>query len=154
MVALVQAACACLAILCYTPQRAPEQADTKPRVKLEFRRAEREPAEGLTEKTVEGTKKKVYLHKTADATNEDVAEARVAKDDRERPTIEITFTEQGARKMAKLSKEHTGKLLAIVIDGRVVSAPVIRDPFSAKAVIFGMFTKDEAEKLAKGIKGG
>jgi preprotein translocase subunit SecD len=135
------------------PLATTEKTDAKPRIKLEFRRAESKPAEGLTEKTVVGTTKKVYLHKTADATNEDVAEAGVAKDDQEHPTIEITFTEQGAKKMAKLSEQHKGKLLAIVIDGRVISAPIIRDPFSAKAVITGMFTKEEAEKLARGIKG-
>jgi preprotein translocase subunit SecD len=153
MVVLIQAISVFLALLCCTVQADPKKADAKPRIKLEFRRAESKAADGLTEKTVEGSKTKVYLHKTADATNEDVAQASVATDDQERPTIEITFTKQGARKIAKLTEEHKGKLLAIVIDGRVISAPIIRDPFSERAVITGTFSKEEAEKLARSIKG-
>lgn len=125
--------------------------DDKPKVKVEFRRAETRSANGLTEATVVGTKEKVYLHKTADATNADIAEARAAVDDNNKPFIEITFTKEGAKKMAALSEAQKNKPVAILIDGEVISAPIVRAKFSARAQITGKFTKEETEKLVKAI---
>src|SRR5439155_25881752 len=48
-----------------------DKPDEKPKVKIEFRRAETKPADGLTEAAVPGGKEKIYLHKTPDLTNED-----------------------------------------------------------------------------------
>jgi preprotein translocase subunit SecD len=122
------------------------------RVKVEFRRAESKPAEGLTEATVGNTKDKIYLHKTADATNEDLADARV--DTLNEPVaVIVVFTKEGAKKMAKLSEEHKGKRLAIVVDGKVISAPIVRAPFRAQATLTGLSNKEEAERIVKAVKG-
>lgn len=121
------------------------------KVKVEFRRAETKNAEGLVEAKVEGTRTKVYLHKEADATNKDIASARVFEGDNKKVLIEVTFTKDGAKKIATLSGEHKGKPVAVVIDGKVVCAPVLRAPLTDKAQISGSFTKDEAEKIVKGL---
>jgi preprotein translocase subunit SecD len=55
--------------------------------------------------------------------------------------------------MKKLTEEHRDKPLAVLVDGKVISAPVVKSVISDKAEITGKFTKDEVEKLAKGIKG-
>ena len=47
----------------------------KPVNKVEFRRAELTPAEGLIEATVVGSNKKVYLHKTVEISTADIAQA-------------------------------------------------------------------------------
>jgi preprotein translocase subunit SecD len=153
MIPLTQIVCVLLASLTCAPQAAADKPDKRPRVRLELRRAEAEPAEGLTEATVERTKKKVYLHKEADATNEDVAGARVIQDARQRPSIEITFTAAGAKKMARVCEEHQERPLAIVVDGKVISAPIVHSKFSTRAEISGMFTKEEAERIVKAING-
>jgi preprotein translocase subunit SecD len=124
-----------------------------PEVKVELRRAESKPADGLTEAKIAGTDQKVYLHKEAEITNEDIAEAKVITDERKDPAIEITFTKEGQKKMAKMTKDHKDKPLAILVDGKVVSAPIVKSEVSEKALITGKFTKEEAEKIAKGIKG-
>ena len=41
--------------------------------------------------------------------------------------------------------------MAILIDGQVVMAPVLRTPISASAVVTGNFTKAEAERIVNGI---
>lgn len=153
MAPLTQIVCVLLASLNCAPHAPAGNPDEKPRPRLELRRAEAKPAEGLTEATVAGTKVKVYLHKEADLTGEDVDKARASVDDQGRPAIEVIFTKEGARKMARLSERHAGKPLAILIDGKVVSAPVVRSKFSARALITGMFSEEEAEKLAKTITG-
>jgi preprotein translocase subunit SecD len=65
------------------------------------------------------------------------------------PEIQLTFTEQGARRFAEVTRQHTGKRLAIVIDGRIYSAPKVMDEVAGgKAVISGSFSWQEASQLA------
>ncbi len=126
----------------------------KPRIKFEFHRAETKPAEGLTESTVAGTNEKVYVYKFADITNQDIAEARIVKDDGPvSPAIKIIFTKEGAKKMAKLSEQHINKPLAIVVDGKVISAPIVKVRFSDQVLITGNFTKEQVDELVNGING-
>jgi preprotein translocase subunit SecD len=156
MLPLTQIVCVLLAGPTCGPQAAAEKSDKqdkRPRVRLELRRAEEEPAEGLTEATVERTKKKVYLHKKADATNEDVAGARVLQDAKQRLSIEITFTEAGAKKMARVCEEHQKRPLAIIADGKVITAPIVYSKFSKRVEISGEFTKEAAERIVKAING-
>ena len=119
--------------------------------KLELRRAETQPAEGLVEATITGTKTKIYLHKTVELSNADIESARVIGEDG--PSVEVTFTALGRGKAAKLSKEHRGKPLAILVDGKVVAAPVVRTDLGPAVLITGQFTKAEAGRLANGPNG-
>jgi len=127
-------------------QAAPQE---KPAVKIEFRLAEREPAPGLQEATVEGTTTKVYLHKDAGVTNADIAEARVEAEGS--PRVALTLTEAGKEKVAKLTGSHQGKPIAILVDGKVIAAPTVRDKITGNAVI-SVKTKEEAERIAKGLQ--
>jgi hypothetical protein len=123
--------------------------DDKPAVKIEFRLAEREPAAGLQEATVEGTTEKVYLHKEPGLTNEDIAEARVATEGR--PVVELTFTDKGKEKVAKLTGDHQGKPIAILVDGKVIAAPTVRATIRDKAML-SVKTKEEAARIARGLQ--
>jgi preprotein translocase subunit SecD len=124
-------------------------ADEKPAVKIEFRLAEREPAEGLVEAMVAGTKDKIYLHKGPGVTNEDIAEARLDPDGS--PKVLLTFTKTGKEKMTKFTEAHQGKPLAILVDGKVIAAPTVRSAIAGNAVI-SVRTKEEAERIAKGLQ--
>jgi preprotein translocase subunit SecD len=55
--------------------------------------------------------------------------------------------------MAKLSEQHKGKPLAVLVDGKVIGAPIVKAPFSGRALITGNFTKEEVDKLLRGING-
>jgi preprotein translocase subunit SecD len=121
------------------------------KVVVEFRRAETKPADGLAEAVIAGTTQKVYIPKTADATTADIAGAKAALDGGGNPAIDITFTKEGAKKMAALSEKHRDKPLAILINGKVVSAPIVRVKFSEQAQITGSFTQEEVDTLVKAI---
>jgi preprotein translocase subunit SecD len=57
---------------------------------------------------------------------DDVADAAVSWDPQtNRPEVLLTFTAEGARQFGELTSQRLGRKLAIVIDGMVVSAPVI-----------------------------
>src|ERR1700738_1974420 len=78
------------------------QHSSQPGIKVEFRLAETLQANGLTEEAVSGSGHKVYLHKEIVVTNWDILEAHVASQDALGYfDIFITFTEEGANKMAK-----------------------------------------------------
>ncbi len=71
------------------------------------------------------------------------------------PRISLTFNGPGAKAFAKLTREHTGERLAIVLDGQVLSAPNIREPIlSGRGEITGQFTYDEAALLALALRSG
>jgi preprotein translocase subunit SecD len=130
------------------------QSGDKSGVKFEMRLAEIEPGKGLTVATVEGSNRKIYLHKEAALTNKDIASALVSTDEGNKPAVDVRLTPEGAQKLAKLTEQNSGKPLAIMLGGKVIFAPTIRDTISdGKAVITGNFTKEEAAKIAKGIKG-
>lgn len=130
----------------------PVLSQEPPRPRVEFRRAETARAEGLVEAVVVGTKQSVYLHKTAELTGTDVEVARVAGDARD-VSIEITFTDAGAKKAGKLSETHADRPLAVVVDGKVIAAPVVRAKLGRTIRVTGSFTQEEAAKLVKGING-
>ncbi len=131
---------------------APVLADDSPKPKVEFRRAETTAANDLTVATVAGTKNKVYLYKSADLTAADIDSAAVAGDAKN-PVIKMTFTEAGAKKAAKMSEDHINKPVAIVVDGKVLAAPVVRVKLGASISISGQFTEDEAKKIVTAING-
>lgn len=65
------------------------------------------------------------------------------------PYVSLEFNSEGAKKFAKITEANVGKRLAIVLDGKVQSAPVIREAIpSGQAQITGRFTQEEANDLA------
>jgi preprotein translocase subunit SecD len=73
----------------------------------------------------------------------------------EPPYVAITLTGRGAEIFERLTGDHVNERLAIVLDGRVQSAPVIRDRIGGgRAVIEGNFTLDEARDLAIVLRAG
>jgi RNA polymerase sigma factor (sigma-70 family) len=66
--------------------------------------------------------------------------------------IDITFTDAGAKRFAKVTRQNIGKRLAIIIDGRLYSAPTIRAEIrDGKAEVSGNFSEAEANDLAAKI---
>jgi antitoxin (DNA-binding transcriptional repressor) of toxin-antitoxin stability system len=121
-------------------------------VRFEVRLAEDSPAPGLREAKV-GSDRSVYLHDEVIVTNGDIAVARVVPGQGPSEySVGIEFKPAGAEKMRAATGNHIGKLLAILLDGRVVMAPVLRSPISASARITGNFTRPQAERIVNGIQ--
>ena len=125
----------------------------KPRVVFELRCAEREPAEGLIAAEFDAGRDKVYLHKEAALTNKDILEAHAIESERaDIFSIDVLLTAKGTEKIAKLTEQRVGKLIAVMLNGKVMSAPMVTGRISSdRIVIAGNFTKAAAEKLANGI---
>ena len=71
------------------------------------------------------------------------------------PVVSIRFDAAGGRKFGQLTTENVGKRFAIVLDGEVISAPVIREPIpGGNGVISGSFTVETANDLALLLRAG
>ncbi|MDR2769825.1 MAG: protein translocase subunit SecD, partial [Rickettsiales bacterium] len=75
--------------------------------------------------------------------------------DQNMPVVTQVFDSIGARKFAKLTTEHVGERFAIVLDGKVLSAPIIRQPIiGGRGQISGNFTTKTAQNLAVMLRSG
>ena len=71
------------------------------------------------------------------------------------PVVSITFDTQGGAKFAKLTSENVNRPFAIILDGKVLSAPNINEPIlGGNAQISGGFTVESANQLAIALRSG
>ncbi|MBT8377694.1 MAG: hypothetical protein KJN64_00530 [Ignavibacteria bacterium] len=121
------------------------------KVTLEFRIAEEKSAADLTGILFEPTGETFYLHNEVLVNQYDVKSAAVVTQ-QGRAAVELILTSEGAIKFKELTAQNVGKRCAMVLNGKLLSAPVIRDTISGgRAIISGIFTKAEAENIAKGL---
>ena len=71
------------------------------------------------------------------------------------PTVSFTLDRIGAQKFGRATTDNVGKRLAIVLDGKIISAPNINEPItSGKGMISGNFTFQQATDLALLLRSG
>lgn len=68
--------------------------------------------------------------------------------------IEITFSDDGSARIEDHTVSHVGDALAIVLDGAILTAPVIQSRISSPIWLQGNFTESEARELAAQLTGG
>jgi SecD/SecF fusion protein len=85
-----------------------------------------------------------------------MADAQVAFDQyTSLPLVTFRFSAAGAEKFASFTRNNVGRPFAVVIDGRVITAPVIREPIlGGTGQISGNFTAASANQLAARIRSG
>ncbi len=71
------------------------------------------------------------------------------------PVVSFTFDSVGAKRFCDATQNNVGKLFAIVLDNKVISAPVIRDAIcGGSGQISGNFTTQAAQDLALLLRAG
>src|SRR5215467_7968975 len=150
-----RAACVALGVACLwlvTSLGAVAQQATPALTTLEVRLAEQAPGAGLVEATVQNSNEKVYLHPESIVTNADVVRATVVPGITSvNFNVAITFNTAGAAKMSRATASHLNKPVAILINGRVVAAPIVRAQIAEQAVISGDFDREQASAIAAGL---
>jgi len=82
-------------------------------------------------------------------------DAQPTFDQNNQPVVSFRFDTVGGRKFGDATKENVGRRLAIVLDGQVISAPVIREPIlGGSGQISGNFTVSSAQDLALLLRAG
>lgn len=87
---------------------------------------------------------------------DDLVDAQPAFDSQTNaPIITFRFNQSGARKFGNFTKTHVGEPFAIVLDDKVISAPVIREAIlGGSGQISGNFSVDSANNLAIQLRSG
>src|SRR5215831_8335305 len=71
------------------------------------------------------------------------------------PVVSFRFDAAGAKRFGEATRENVGKPFAIVLDNKVISAPVIREPIlGGSGIISGSFTVQSASDLALLLRAG
>jgi preprotein translocase subunit SecD len=87
-------------------------------------------------------------------TGRDLNTARPGLGQFNQPIVEFSLTPDGAQKFGDLTGANINKPLAIVLDGRVVSAPNIHSKITDRGQIEGGFTQQQAEDLSTVLRSG
>jgi Domain of unknown function (DUF4190) len=104
--------------------------------------------------TLEGNEP-LLLEKESLLTGESIASASVTFNNQggfNEPMVSGRLNPEGAKKFAEITKANIGGKIAILVDGQVQSAPIVREPIlNGEFVISGVFSLEEAHALAEGL---
>jgi preprotein translocase subunit SecD len=98
----------------------------------------------------------ITVQKRVMVAGEDLTDAQPSFDSRTgEPDVNFRFNLRGGQKFGQVTSENVGKLFAIVLDGKVISAPRILGPITGgSGQITGNFTVDKADELAILLRAG
>lgn len=97
----------------------------------------------------------VPVYSRVEVSGESLKDSQADYDQNNMPVVTTVFDATGARKFARLTTEHVNERFAIVLDGRVLSAPTIREPIpGGRGQISGGFSLQGAKDLAVLLRSG
>lgn len=95
------------------------------------------------------------VNRRAEITGDMLTNAQYAPDQNGQSAVSFRFNAIGAKRFCDLSRENVNKLFAIVLDGEIISAPVIREAIcGGQGQISGSFSVKEANDLALLLRAG
>ncbi|PIE54188.1 MAG: protein translocase subunit SecD [Dethiosulfovibrio peptidovorans] len=98
---------------------------------------------------------RIYLLGEVYVSGKDLKGAKATYDNLGRPVVSLEFNDTGAKLFDAATETNVGKQIAIVLDGMVVSAPVVQERISGgSAQISGSFSPEEARNLAIMLRAG
>ena len=95
------------------------------------------------------------IRKRVMVSGDSLVDAATTRDQTGQWAVSFRFDSTGARKFGEVTTENVGRPFAIVLDARVISAPVIREPIvGGNGQITGNFTVEEANDLSLLLRAG
>ena len=102
----------------------------------------------------EETGEEVRVQETPNLTGDYIQNASLQYNENE-PVVSFSFNKEGSDLFAKMTSENVGSRFAIVLDGALITAPVIREAITGgSGQISGNFTNESANNLAIILKSG
>jgi preprotein translocase subunit SecD len=112
-------------------------------------------AEVVTGETTTGEPSYFLVRRAPEMTGRDLRSVRATRDAFNRPAVGFTLTPDGARRFGDATGANVGRQLAIVLDGKVESAPWIEGRIAGgEGVIEGTFSTQEAADLSLVLRTG
>jgi protein-export membrane protein SecD len=98
---------------------------------------------------------KLIVQKRVMVSGENLTNAQQSFENGGQPVVAFKFDNIGAKKFGDATAQNVGKRFAIVLDGKVISAPVIKDAIlGGSGIISGNFTAQSASDLALLLRAG
>jgi len=95
------------------------------------------------------------IYKRIGVSGDQLVDANPTMDQNNQPVVSLRFDTSGSRKFGELTSKNVGKRFAIVLDGEVISAPVIREAITGgSGQISGNFTFESASDLSVLLRAG
>jgi preprotein translocase subunit SecD len=84
-----------------------------------------------------------------------ITDARQDYNENNEVSVRVNFNVQGSQRFAQVTQNNVGRNFAIILDNRIISAPVIIQPIlGGSASISGSFTVESANALAISLRSG
>ncbi|MGB7220830.1 MAG: protein translocase subunit SecD [Vicinamibacterales bacterium] len=111
---------------------------------------------GLSAGATDPTAGTVYylVRRVPVVTGRDLRNARPSLDENNQPAVSFTLNTEGGRKFGTATGENIGRMLAIVLDNRIQSAPRIEGRITTDGRIYGSFTQQEVADLSLILRSG
>lgn len=122
-----------------------------PEPTLEFRLADDAETPGWQKMELPSSETPIFVSGEASLNGSQIEKVSFYKDANGSPSIGFTLTDDGAKAMEAITSRNLNKKLAIVLDGKVVSAPTIRSTITREVQLTGRFDKDSLLKLFHAI---
>ncbi len=110
---------------------------------LEFRLADDNENPGWSKMKLPEGDKSVFVSGKAELDDSHIEKVSFCKDANGNSSVGFTLTDDGAQAMEATTSRNINKRLAIVLNGKVVSAPIIRSVIKKEGMITGHFDKDD-----------
>ena len=94
------------------------------------------------------------VRRVAAVSGRDLRNARSTLDENNLPAVSFSLNREGARKFGDVTGQNVGRQLAIILDGRVQTAPRIEGRITDEGRITGSFTQQEAADLGLMLRSG
>jgi preprotein translocase subunit SecD len=107
-----------------------------------------------TARTADQGESWLLVSRTAVVTGRDLRSARPERDQMNKWETGFTLNKDGAKRFERYTGANIGNRLAIILDNRVKSAPVIKGQISDSGVIEGMASQQDASDLALVLNAG
>ena len=118
--------------------------------------SENEAAFGSELLSFENSEEQLYISKRIILNGDNLIDARPALDNQtNQSVVNFTFDRVGSKKFGKATTKNVGRKIAIILDNKIISAPVIREPIlGGTGQISGDFTFQSATDLSVLLKSG
>jgi len=108
---------------------------------------------GWQKMEIEG--RSIWVNPAPALTSADIQGAEPASDRNNGNVVKVVFTDAGAKKMRELTTAQMNKLIAMVLDGKVISAPKVRSVISSDGIISGKppmgLTTEEVRRILTSV---
>ncbi|MGE0446009.1 MAG: protein translocase subunit SecD [Vicinamibacterales bacterium] len=101
-----------------------------------------------------GTTVYYLVRRAAGITGRDLRNARPTLDEFNQPAVSFTLSSDGATRFGQLTEQNINRQLAIILDGRLQSAPTIQSRITSEGRITGAFTQQDVADLALVLRSG